>query len=148
MHEITRIIVPVDLGSHTKKLVEFAIYMANKLSSEVTFIHVNESSALGDMMMGSPSFEELDNKRRQKAEQLLANIVEDNKDTCPKCSYALLEGEAVEEIVTYAKDKGADLIIISTHGAKGIEKILLGSVAERVVKKAHCPTLTINPYQQ
>ena len=148
MKEIAQIIVPVDLGSQTDKLVEFAIYMANKLSAKISFIHVNESSAMGDMMMGSPSFEDLDKKRRAKAEQMLADIVEDNIGKCPNCSSDVLDGEAVTEIVTYAENQKADLIIISTHGTKGLEKILLGSVAERVVKKAPCPTMVVNPFQQ
>jgi nucleotide-binding universal stress UspA family protein len=148
MKEIAQIIVPVDLGSQTDKLVEFAIYMANKLSAKISFIHVNESSAMGDMMMGSPSFEDLDKKRRAKVEQMLADIVEDNIGKCPNCSSDVLDGEAVAEIVAYAEKQNADLIIISTHGTKGLEKILLGSVAERVVKKAPCPTMVINPFQQ
>ena len=148
MKEIAQIIVPVDLGSQTDKLVEFAIYMANKLSSKISFIHVNESSAMGDMMMGSPSFEDLDKKRRAKAEQMLADIVEDNIGKCPNCSSEVVDGEAVAEIVAYAENQKAGMIIISTHGTKGLEKILLGSVAERVVKKAPCPTMVVNPFQQ
>ncbi|MBV5318446.1 MAG: universal stress protein, partial [Desulfobulbaceae bacterium] len=50
-------------------------------------------------------------------------------------------------IVEYAEKQATDLIIMATHGAKGIEKILLGSVAERVVKRASCPILLFNPYK-
>ena len=52
----------------------------------------------------------------------------------------------MDSIVAYAKEKEADLIIIGTHGRKGIEKIMLGSVAERVIKHAPCPTLIYNPH--
>jgi len=49
--------------------------------------------------------------------------------------------------VAFARDNAVDMIIMATHGAKGIEKILLGSVADRVLKRAHCPTLVFNPYR-
>ena len=58
-----------------------------------------------------------------------------------------MKGDTVYEIVAYAKNQKADLIVIGTHGTRGLEKILLGSVAERVLKRAHCPTLIINPYK-
>ena len=59
----------------------------------------------------------------------------------------ILNGEVVDEIVNFAKEQGADLIVLGTHGAKGLEKILLGKVAERVLQKAHCPCLIMNPYK-
>ncbi|PLX47053.1 MAG: universal stress protein [Desulfobulbaceae bacterium] len=148
MKEITQIVVPVDFGSHTDKLVEFATYMASKLGAKLSFIHVNESSALGDMMMGSPSFRDLDEQRQAKAEQKMAHVLEDYGAKCPGCTGDVVAGDAVDEIVAFAKKQEADLIIISTHGTKGLGKILLGSVAERVVKRAPCPTLTINPFEQ
>jgi nucleotide-binding universal stress UspA family protein len=55
-------------------------------------------------------------------------------------------GDAAEEILNYAKTEGIDLIIMGTHGRKGIERIIFGSVAERVVKKSPIPVLTVNPY--
>jgi nucleotide-binding universal stress UspA family protein len=59
----------------------------------------------------------------------------------------VIRGDIVEEIVKYADEEDAGLVIIGTHGARGLERILLGSVAERVLKSVHCPTLTMNPYK-
>ena len=56
-------------------------------------------------------------------------------------------GDPVDEIVQIAGAKKSDLIIIGTHGTKGLEKILLGSVAERVLKRADCPVLIMNPFK-
>jgi nucleotide-binding universal stress UspA family protein len=53
----------------------------------------------------------------------------------------------VDTIVDTARGEEADLIIIATHGTKGLEKILLGSVTERVLQQAPCPVLTMNPYK-
>jgi nucleotide-binding universal stress UspA family protein len=77
----------------------------------------------------------------------MANLITDSKKKCPKCDGEVVYGEPVEQIVEYAERKNADLLIVSTHGAKGLEKILLGSVAEHVLKKAHCPVLIMNPFR-
>jgi nucleotide-binding universal stress UspA family protein len=53
----------------------------------------------------------------------------------------------VEEINRFAAEQKADMIVMGTHGYKGLDKILFGSVAEKIVKTAPCPVLTINPYR-
>ena len=69
------------------------------------------------------------------------NLLDDSREINPGCSGEVLAGDPVDEIVRVADDRDADMLIISTHGAKGLEKILLGSVTERVVKRVHCPIL-------
>lgn len=147
MQEITKIVVPVDLEKHTQKLADFAIYMAKKLDGHISFIHVTEFYASGDMMLGSPSLEDINIERVKQAKEVMDNLVKDNKAKYDKMSGIVFKGEIVETIVKYAAEEKAGLLIIGTHGAKGLEKILLGSVAERVLKRVHCPTLTMNPYK-
>ncbi len=147
MQEITKIVVPVDLEQHTQKLAEFAIYIAKKLNVHISFIHVTEFYASGDMMLGSPSLETINQERIQRAKEVMANLIKDNKAKYENISGIVYKGEIVDTIVKFAAEEQAGLLIIGTHGAKGIEKILLGSVAERVLKRAHCPTLTMNPYK-
>jgi nucleotide-binding universal stress UspA family protein len=60
--------------------------------------------------------------------------------------YKVLMGDVGEKIVEYATDIEADLIVMGTHGYKGLEKIMFGSVADKVVRAANCPVTTINPY--
>jgi nucleotide-binding universal stress UspA family protein len=55
-------------------------------------------------------------------------------------------GDVGEKIVEYSQEIGADLIVMGTHGYKGLEKIMFGSVADKVVRSASCPVTTINPY--
>lgn len=147
MHEITKIVVPVDLEKHTQKLADFAIYIAKKLGVPISFIHVTEFYASGDMMLGSPSLETINEERVARAKEVMANLVKDNKQKYEDISGIVYKGDIVDTIVQYAADQQAGLLIIGTHGAKGLEKILLGSVAERVLKRVHCPTLTMNPYK-
>lgn len=145
MTAIQEIVAPVDLDEHTEKLVEYANYMAEKLSANLTLIHVVELlRAMGDMLLGTPSIEEYNKKRVEQARELMDKVISDY----PNCTGKVVIGEVVDEITKFAEAKEASLIIIGTHGSKGLEKFLLGSVAERVVKHAHCPTLVMNPYKQ
>lgn len=147
MNEILKIVVPVDLEQHTQKLAEFAIYIARKLNVHLSFLHVVEFYGAGDMMLGSPSLENINQERVVKAKEVMANLVKDNRAKYDNISGIVYKGDVVDTIVKFAKEEQAGLVIVGTHGAKGLEKILLGSVAERVLKRVHCPTLTMNPYK-
>lgn len=146
MKDIRQVLVPVDFEQHTDQLAEFAIGMANKLDAKLTFVHVvQEGEYYSDY--DSSSFEEFEARIQNNAEKKMAALIEKNKTSCPGCTGVLLSGDAVDCIVEYVKDQEIDLIIMATHGSKGIEKIMLGSVADRVLKRAHCPTLVFNPYK-
>ena len=147
MNEISKVVVPVDLEQHTQKLAEFAIYIAKKLNVHLSFLHVVEFYGSGDMMLGSPSLETINQERVVKAKEVMANLVKDNSSKYDNISGIVYKGDVVDTIVKFAKEEQAGLVIVGTHGAKGLEKILLGSVAERVLKRVHCPTLTMNPYK-
>ncbi|HKJ64324.1 MAG TPA: universal stress protein [Desulfopila sp.] len=145
MEAVKTIIVPVDLEEHTEKIVEYSAYMAEKLSAEFTIVHVVEPfRAIGDLELGTATVKEYNQTRLKHSEDFLKKLVQEY----PSCkNTVVISGEIVEEILDYAKKHEASLIIIGTHGTKGIEKLLLGSVAERVLKRAHCPTLIMNPFE-
>ena len=146
MQEITKIVVPLDLGTHTQKLVDFAVYIAKKLSAHISFIHVVEFYATNNLAPIS-SLEKINQERVKRTMEMMARLIEDNKDKYPNISGIVHQGEAVESIVKYAEEEQAGMLIIGTHGSKGLERILLGSVARRVLKKVHCPSLLMNPYK-
>jgi nucleotide-binding universal stress UspA family protein len=145
MKEITCVVVPIDLNQHTGKLVDFAVYMAGKLSASLRFIHVVENPAGATMLGGSPTYEPEVERRMAKAKDLIDSIAEDNRAALADIGGTVVRGDVVDEIARYAEEVGAGMAIVGTHGARGLEKILLGSVAERVVKRLPCPTLTMNP---
>lgn len=147
MNEISKIVVPVDLGQHTQILTDYALYIGKRLDAHVTFVHVTEFFETGDMMLGSPSFSSINEERFTRAKELMANLLQDNRPQHEKIGGTVLKGDTVDTIVRFAEEENANLLIIGTHGARGLEKILLGSVAERVLKRVHCPTLTMNPYK-
>jgi len=146
MENIREIIVPVDFYQHTDDLAGFAIGIARKLEGKITFVHVAEN-ILVDSLLNPESYKKLDATIRDHAESKMASLLEKTREACPACSGVVLRGDTVDGIIKYVEDMRIDLIIMGTHGARGIEKILLGSVAERVLKRVSCPTLVFNPYR-
>lgn len=150
MQEILTIVVPVDLDQHTEKLVDFAISMANKLNCELVFFHSVqpiENVAMGEMAMVHFSYEDFNSAHITQAEESLAEFLKSAQEKCEKCRSKVLLGDAVDTILEFAEKENADMIIMGTHGKRGLEKILLGSVAHRVLQRAHCPVLVMNPYK-
>jgi nucleotide-binding universal stress UspA family protein len=146
MKETNRIVVPVDFSEATDGLVDYAVNMAKKIASKVHFIHVLNVYP-GDAMFGVPFPQDCEEKLRLAAKERIANLVKDMTEKTAGCTGEVISGDPVDKIIACAKEKDCDLIIIGTHGAKGLEKMLLGSVAERVVKRADCPVLVMNPFK-
>ena len=146
MQEIARIVVPLDLGEQTQKLVDFAIYIAEKLSAHISFIHVVDFYS-NEYRLPGLSLKKINQQRVELTTEMMSDLIEDNKEKYSNISGIVHQGEAVESIVKFAKEEEAGLVIISTHGSKGLERILLGSVARRVLKRVHCPSLLMNPYK-
>jgi nucleotide-binding universal stress UspA family protein len=146
MQNIQKIIVPVDFHQHTDDLAEFAVGIATKLEAKITFVHVAEY-AISYTEFSPESYKLLDQSIRVHADNKMAALLEKSKKTLPECEGVVLRGDVADNLVAYANDNNIDLIIMGTHGARGIEKILLGSVAERVLKRASCPVLAFNPYK-
>ena len=147
MEKIKKIVVPVDFSTNTDKLVDYALYMGKSLSAKLVFIHA-VSLYGGDAMFSIAYPADYKATFVDDARERMENLVADVRDQCPDCKGEVVVGEPTDEIVRFAKSTGADMIVISTHGAKGLEKILLGSVAERVVHRAHCPVLVMNPFRK
>ncbi len=147
MSKITHIVVPVDFLKTTDNLVEYATYMAEKLAAVLHFVYVVDMYT-GNGMLEIPYVEECRKRLQTAAEEKMTRLIADNIAKFPGCTGEIIVGDPVEKIVEYAREKNGDLIVISSHGAKGLEKILLGSVTKRVLKRAHCPVLITNPFKK
>ena len=146
MHGLRPVLVPVASQQHADTLAGYALHLAAKLGARVTFVHVRtEVEYLS--VYDSSTFEAFEEKNRREAAERLRAFGERWQARGWEGETALLEGEAADAIVAHARETAVDLIIMATHGVKGLEKILLGSVADRVVKQAPCPVLLFNPYR-
>ena len=147
MVEVKKILFPVDFYESALKVLPVVKLMAEKLGAKIELIHVVKgSSDFVGYEMGAAWYSNFEDELIKGGEKAMDRFVEE-KLAGLVVGTAVNVGDAAEEIIKYADKTGADMIIIGTHGRKGLEKILFGSVALGVVKGAHCPVLTVNPHK-
>ena len=132
---IQKILCPVDFSQPGRYAFDYACAFARQHNAALELLHVAEASAYAEdeLPAGQPSYEQsLQRKLKEWAEQA----------GCP-AETDLITGIPCVEIVKYASKIQADLIVIGTHGRTGMKHLLIGSVAERVVRTASCPVLTV-----
>ncbi len=136
-----KILFPTDFSESAENASQYAISMAEKFGSKIFVVHVVEpftyTSDLG-IDMGD-QFQVMEATAKRFLEDVVTSIREKNIDV----QGILLTGAPFVEIIKFAKQEQVNLIIMATHGRTGIEHILLGSTAEKVVRKSPCPVLTV-----
>jgi nucleotide-binding universal stress UspA family protein len=140
MKDIRKIIVPVDFQKHTEELADYAIGVADRIGASVTLFHVVENVAFYADFLPS-NFSRQEEQTYDHANKKMRILVEICNRKLTHCTGQVYKGDIVDTILQFTEDEEIDLIVMATHGARGIEKILLGSVAERVIKRAKCPVL-------
>jgi nucleotide-binding universal stress UspA family protein len=141
MSDMKKILVPVDFSANSDKLVKYAAAYAAKFSASLSLINVIEKPMAYDGF-GNAKFEE---EMKEVMEGKMGTLRDEYQDKCDIRETKVVIGDTVDTIL--AEAKSYDTIIIGTHGYRGLEKILMGSVAERVVKNSPCPVLVYNPYK-
>lgn len=142
-----RILVPIDFSKSSLEALDYAIDFAAPMGAAITVVHVLEPVAYAtpaDLYAGMAT--QLGNllaEQRRSARQQLEELVGRYAKKGADLGILLRDGVAYREIVEAAKKVKADLIIQATHGRTGLSHVLLGSVAERVVRTAECPVLTV-----
>jgi nucleotide-binding universal stress UspA family protein len=137
MLEIRRIVVPTDFSDAADRALGYAAELAQKLGAEIHVIHAWQLSAYA-----SPSSELAKGMSKDLTRDLEA-AVKKRETAAVKIHRHLRMGVPYVEIVQAAKELDADLIVMGTTGKTGLEHFLLGSVAERIVRTAECPVLTV-----
>lgn len=152
MSLIKSILFPTDFSEPALEAVPYACDLASAFHAELHVLHVihDLSTEVPDFGMGLafPGFLEHLPERMQKLEEEairhLADVLPERwKDT--RVILATKQGPPFQRIIEYAKEHRTDLIVMGTHGRGMLKHTLLGSVAERVVRKAPCPVLTVRP---
>jgi len=147
MKEIKKILFPVDFSELSPRVVPYVITMADKLDAEVHIIFVvRQLENYRSVFVSHIAVENFETKIVLGAETKMDEFVEDFFKSIISPETKILIGDIAEEIIKYIKAKGIDLVIIGTHGRKGMDRIILGSVADRVIKSAPVPVLSVNPH--
>jgi nucleotide-binding universal stress UspA family protein len=144
MKQFATILFANDFSEGSDNAFDYAISMAKKFSSKLLIVHViNEPVDLRGFYVPHISFENLEKEIADGAEKMMERFCSDNLAGFDNYEQFVITGIPYEEIVKKADDCGADLIIMGTHGRKGVDHLLFGSTAERVVRNAHCPVMTV-----
>ncbi len=145
MFEIKSILAPTDFSAHSEQAVRYACRLAERLDSELHLLHVlSEIVPAGpDPLLMPVMPAQFYKESEDRAQETLDRSLDPSWEKPAKVVRAVRWGSPVESIVSYAVDHRIDLVIISTHGRTGLSHVLLGSVAERIVREAPCPVLTI-----
>lgn len=154
MKDIKSILTPIDFSENAKVIADAAIYVAEKFGAKLTFVFVVQDFEDYTGFMTPPvNMLNLKEEIFDSAElQMNTFLDEKNKNReskgLPEIEGTILTGDIAEEIMQFGRKNNCELIIMGTHGYKGFERIIFGSVADKVVKNACCPVMTINPYQE
>jgi nucleotide-binding universal stress UspA family protein len=142
---VRRILHPSDFSHASRAAFRKAIDMARASRAELLLAHViSPVVPMPDEGYVSPAvYDELVASGRAWAQKRVDNLLAQAKKSRTRVKGFILEGSPSDEIVRFARSRKVELIVMGTHGRKGIAKFFVGSVADRVVARATCPVLTV-----
>ncbi len=142
---IDRVLVPVDLSEQSPLVVDHATALADAYGASIDLLHVVEEAtfptAYGIDPL-APSQPDVQERAREALEALAADL----GDVDAPIDTHVLAGYAARDIVDFAADHAADLVVMATHGRTGLQRFLIGSVAEKVTRSASCPVFTVKSF--
>ena len=141
---LRKILVPIDFSDYSKKALHYAVPFARQFNATIYLLYVVEPTIypadFSFVQIGMPNVEnELRTKGEQELQELITNEI---KGAVPSEAFVKV-GLPFVEVVSFAKDEKIELIIVATHGHSGVEHVLFGSTAEKIVRKAPCPVLVV-----
>ena len=145
--QIKKILVPVDFSECARKALRYAIALAKEHQAAITLLYVLTPPAYLGGEFGAAEYK-LQVETRTSSEKELARMVAEDVRGEVSTDTLVRSGSPAVEIIEAAKELGADLIAISTHGHTGLAHVFLGSVSEHVVRRAPCPVLVVREQQR
>jgi universal stress protein A len=144
MKAFTKILVATDFSDCSKEACAYALTLARKVDASLQVLHViNEPVDLRGFYVPHISFEQLEQEIADGAATMLDTFCKENLAEFSNFTTTIVTGVPFEEINRIAQEQNASLIVIGTHGRSGLDHLIFGSTAERVVRSAPCPVLTI-----
>lgn len=141
MSVLKRILCPIDFDEHSGRAVERAQDLALRHGAELRLLHVLPSRPESIRMPRAAVAAQVDRAAGARLDDLAAMI----RERGVRCEVATLHGDPAFQILQAARDGEADLVVMATHGRKGVPRVVLGSVTEAVLHATPCPLLTIPP---
>jgi len=144
MKPFAKILTAIDFSENSECAFEYALTLATQFNAELTIIHViNEPVDLRGFYVPHISFEQLEKEIEESAVKMMDTFCSSKLGSFSNYKTVIATGIPYDEITAAAARIDASLIVLGTHGRTGLDRILFGSTAERVVRSAGCPVLTV-----
>jgi len=148
MIKIKKILFPLDLTENSSKILPYVLSISEKYDSIIYLLHVvQDLNRWGKLYVPHPSMDKFQKEAIEVAKKAMDKVCENQLQSCPNFQKRVVSGDAVDEILKVVESEDIDLLIMGTHGRKGLEHTIFGSVANNVLKKSPVPVLVINPYK-
>ncbi len=145
MIDLKKILVPTDFSEHGRHALSYGAELAQKFGAELHLLHVLQDlvAMVPEPGMAFPMPGDYLKDLREGSQRALTELAKKEVPEGLSIVQEIREGPPFLEIIRYAKENDVDLMVLGTHGRSGLAHALLGSVAEKVVRKAPCPVLTV-----
>ncbi|MBB5021476.1 universal stress protein [Desulfurispira natronophila] len=143
MVDFKRILAPVDMSDFSLQALKYAVEVAQKYGAELTVFSVVNGSFYTNTFMNVLDLDNIVASVHKQVEENLKEVVKTYENSGVKMGVVVEEGNPYLAICEYAEKHNTDLIVMASHGYSGLDSILIGSVTEKVVRKASCPVLTL-----
>jgi nucleotide-binding universal stress UspA family protein len=139
-----RILLATDLTPASRPAFDEALRVADRRDAELILAHAYQLPNLGQpVALAGEAYDAMDRQLRESAGRQMEKLVLDARQRKVRARALVVFGDPYEAITKAAADEGVDLVIMGTHGRKGVARFFLGSVASRVISTAPCPVLTV-----
>ena len=139
---IQKILIPTDGSDYSMRAAEYGISIAKMLDAQIMVVYVIDEIVL-DQISKVTEREDVELELKQDGQQHINYVLGLAKKEGVKAASLLAKGRPFDQIVHLAKEQNMDLIVMGTYGLRGAERILIGSVAERVIEYSPCPVLVV-----
>lgn len=149
--DVQRILMPTDFSTCANHALTHAITLARRFGAELHFLHVTVMYEVDPTPMGEvfPGYEELHLRREEVTGRQMKQLLEKSHGEELSVVEAQVRGfSAAPTILDYIVDHGIDLVVLGTHGRRGLRRFVLGSVSEEVVRASPCPVLTVRDEEE
>lgn len=146
MYTIRKILAPTDFSDHARHAFGYARTFAERWNAELHLLNIIEPAVFPTEAGLTPiGMMQLSEEMEASARKNIADLASSEALAGLNVKTAIVQGRASSAIIDYAEAHDIDLVVIATHGRTGLEHLIFGSTAERVVRESPCPVLTVRP---
>lgn len=146
MKDVNKILFPCDLSEAVSKISSYVVALADAWKSGIYVLHVvHDLHKWGKVYIPHASVDLFQQEATETAEKAIHQVCEEHLEGQEILAKKVVSGDPATEILKTIEYEGIDMVVMGTHGRKGLEQIFMGSVAQHVVRNAPVPVMTINP---